>query len=89
MGTTVLYMDTPEQHARRVAEVVKRALEAAQIPQREASARTGIPMTTLVRRLGGSSPFKANELAALSGLIGCTVSSIFEAAERGVEAGAA
>lgn len=83
MGTTVLYMDTPEQHARRVAAVVKRALDDAGVPQREASARTGIPMTTLVRRLGGSSPFKVAEVAALADVIGCTVASIFEAAEQG------
>lgn len=81
MGTSLSHMDTPDETSVQVASVVAKALGDAGISQREASARTGIPITTLVRRLGGKSSFKVDELEALAGIIGCTITSFFAAAE--------
>ena len=52
------------------------ALRAADIPQREAAARTGIAMTTLTRRLSGHSPFRIDELAAIADLCGVSVADL-------------
>lgn len=84
MGTTVLYMDTPESTSRGIAEAVKVALSTAGISRRDAAAQTGIPLTTLQRRLTGSSPFLVTEIAALAHLTGTTVSALVAHAEQDV-----
>lgn len=81
VGTTVLRMDTPEQVSRALAETVSRRLSGAGISQRDAASRAGIALTTLSRRLTGTSPFLATELAALAGLLGTTVSNLAQESE--------
>lgn len=72
MGTTVLRMDTPQQTQQASAAAVTKALKEAKVSQRAASEMTGIPLTTLVRRLTGRAPFLITELAALADVCGCT-----------------
>lgn len=74
-------MDTPEQVSRALSETVSRRLSEAGISQREAASRTGIALTTLSRRLTGTSPLSATELAALAGLLRTTVSDLARASE--------
>lgn len=74
-------MDTPDATARGIARAVSVSLRSAGISQRDASAQTGIPLTTLTRRLTGKSPFLTTELAALASLLGTTVSALVSAGE--------
>lgn len=74
-------MDTAS-HWQHLARVVSEALREAGVSQREAATQTGIPITTLVRRLTGRSPLKHDELAALASLAGTTVTSLVTEAER-------
>lgn len=74
-------MDTPETQSRGIARAVAEALAAAGISQRAAASSTGIPLTTLSRRLTGHSPFLVTELAVLASLTGTTVSDLAARAE--------
>ena len=65
-----------------MSHVVREALRDAGISQRAASTETGIPLTTLVRRLSGRSPLLVTELAALASLAGVTVSELTARAEK-------
>lgn len=75
------HMDTPENVSRALSETVARRLAAAGISQRSAAERTGIALTTLSRRLTGTSPFLATELAAIACLLGTTVSDMAKESE--------
>ena len=74
-------MDTPEQTSREISRTVSGALANAGISQRTAAEQTGIPLTTLSRRLTGASPFLVTELAVLATLLGTTVSAFTASAE--------
>jgi len=67
-----------------LAGVVKTRLTEAGISLREAATRTGIPLTTLSRRLTGTSPFSADELALVASLFGIAVSDLAGEAETWV-----
>ena len=75
-------MDTPEQTSREISRIVSEALGAAGISQRSAAEQTGIPLTTLSRRLTGAAPFLVTELAALAKVLGTTVSTLTASTER-------
>ena len=64
-----------------MAEAIATALREAGVSQRHAADATGIPMTTLSRRLTGKSPLLATDLAALAALAGTTISAIASRAE--------
>lgn len=64
---------TPDEVARQIAANVNRALTEAGISQRSAAASTGIPLSTLSRRMTGSSPFLVTELAAIAELVGTSI----------------
>ena len=81
MGTSVTDMATNTDTSRGIARTVSAALTAAGIAQRDAAARTGIPLSTLSRRLTGNSPFLVTELELLAGLVGVTVSDLITAAQ--------
>jgi len=81
LGTTVAYMDTPEQTSREISRTVSEALRAAGISQRSAADQTGIPLTTLSRRLTGAAPFLVTELAVLAKVLDTTVSALTASAE--------
>lgn len=74
-------MDTSDQAAREVAHVISRALADADISQRDAATRTGIPLTTLSRRLTGGSPFLSTELFRLAALLDVPLSTLVVTAE--------
>lgn len=71
----------PNLIVRGLAEAVREALRIANVPQRTAAERAGIPVATLHRRLNTPSPFRADELAALAAVAGTTVSALVERAE--------
>lgn len=75
-------MVTAQADADAIAAAVASALQAAGISRREAAARSGIPLTTLQRRLTGRSPFLTTELAVLAALAGTQASAIVAAAEQ-------
>lgn len=79
MVPTVVHMVTPETLSRAISALIADELAAADIPLRTASETTGIPRTTLRRRLIGASPLTMDELAALLDLLGITLT---EAARR-------
>lgn len=62
-------MDT-EATTKAIAANVARLLREAGVSQRDTSTSTGIPLTTLVRRLTGRSPFLVTELSAIAELLG-------------------
>ena len=74
-------MEHHRRTAEAIAEVIASGLDAASISRRQAAAATGIPLTTLTRRLAGHSPFDVRELSALAELLGCPVSDITTEAE--------
>lgn len=82
IGTNVLHVEHPEQTARSLADVISHRLREADISQREAATRTGIPLTTLSRRLTGTSPLLVTELASLASLLGTSVSCLANEAEK-------
>lgn len=79
VGTTVLHMEHP---AAAIAAEVSRRIDAAGLSRRDVASRTGIALTTLTRRLTGTSPFSITELAAIAALLDTTVSGLANAAER-------
>lgn len=83
MDTRVSHMGTPESASRGLARVISKALRDAGISQRDAAAKTGIPLTTLSRRLTGASPLLVTELHALASLVGVPVSRLVERSEKG------
>ena len=69
-------MATTTDTSRIIAANVSAALSAAGIAQRDAATQTGIPLTTLSRRLTGNSPFTVVELDLLARILGVTVSAL-------------
>lgn len=86
LGITVLHVEHPEQTSRSLAGVISHRLREAGISQREAAIRTGIPLTTLSRRLTGTSPLLVTELASLASVLGVSVSCLANEAEKGAAA---
>jgi transcriptional regulator with XRE-family HTH domain len=74
-------MATNTDTSRSIARAVSTALSAAGIAQRDAAERTGIPISTLSRRLTGNSPFTVTELDLLANVLGCTVTELVAAAQ--------
>jgi hypothetical protein len=67
---------------RLIAAAVSARLRESRIPQRTVSAKTGIPMTTLVRRLAGhGKAFDINELARIAALLDVSVAALITYAE--------
>lgn len=75
-------MVTPPDMAKALAAATSEALMAAGISRRDAADRSGIPITTLQRRLTGRSPLNAHELDTLATLAGTTVSALVARAEQ-------
>ena len=66
----------------RTAMAVEAAIDAAGQSQLGVSDATGIPRTTLIRRLRGLSPFTIAELEAIAEVLGVTVSDLLSNAEQ-------
>lgn len=74
----------PSPSAARVSEILAAALTGAGISQRQAADATGIPLTTLRRRLSGQSPLHIDELETLGRLVNLTPLDIIERANQAV-----
>ena len=59
-------MDAHTSHTEDVASAVREAIDAAHETPGGVALATGIPRTTLLRRLSGRSPFNVEELAAIA-----------------------
>ena len=66
----------PEIVSAQISAHVANLLASAGISQRTAATQTGIPLTTLSRRLTGASPFLVTELAVLAKVLDTTVSAL-------------
>lgn len=71
-------MNPPSTHSTAVGALITRLLREAKITQREASAATGIRLTTLKRRLAGKTAFNVNELALLADLLETPISALVD-----------
>jgi len=67
-----VHMDTTEATAERVRTHV----DTAGITRRELSEGSGIPYTTLYRKLNGQSPFTIPEIAAVAAVLGVQPSTL-------------
>jgi transcriptional regulator with XRE-family HTH domain len=64
-------------------QAIRELLKSAKVSQAEAARRTGIPLSTLSRRLTGRGrAFLIHELAALRPVLGCSVTDMALHAER-------
>lgn len=75
-----------EQIAPTIARHVQSLLNTRRISLREASRKTGIPHSTLDRRLRGITPFDIDELDRLADLLGTDVATLFADATTGTAA---
>jgi transcriptional regulator with XRE-family HTH domain len=66
-------MDSTPDATRRVAAAVSAALGESNLSVLSAAEQTGIPRSTLSRRLTGTSPFTITELDLLARLLGVSV----------------
>lgn len=81
LGHTVLHMDThPASY--RVALAVREHLRRAGKTQLDVVDATGIPRTTLNRRMTGNSPFTISELELIAAFLGITVTEIMQTSEQ-------
>lgn len=74
-------MAAPSNLPEAVAEAAADALGRAGISRREAAELTGIPITTLQRRLTGRTPFDLDHLAWVAEIAGTTVPALISEAE--------
>ena len=83
MDTYGFRMETkpPTETTRRIAATVSSALRDAGVTQEVAADATGIPLTTLRRRLRGVSAWKTHEIEAVAALVGMTFLDVIVAAE--------
>lgn len=82
VGRIVSHMEPTWPTSIEVAETVKRAIANAGKSQREVAEMSGVPLTTLNRRLNTGSPFVYEELVSVARVIGCRVSDLISEAER-------
>lgn len=77
MGSTVVSMDSTE-YAAAVAAKVEHAMHAAHETQASLAEKTGIPRTTLQRRLTshGIHPFNVRELRDVAKALGTTAAEL-------------
>ncbi len=70
------------EYKHRVAVAVREAIEQAGQTTLGISEATGIPRVTLIRRLGGTTAFKVDELALIAAALDVPVSALTSPAER-------
>ena len=79
-------MSTPAAAAAATAAAVKAAIEQAGLTVNRTAALSGIPQSTLDRRLLGNPPgFSIAELASLASLLGMDVSDLLRQSETAAE----
>lgn len=68
---------------RSISQAIREMLKNAKVSQTEAARRTGIPLTTLNRRLNNHGPaFFYHEMAALREVVGCSPVEMVTRAEQ-------
>lgn len=78
-------MDSTEALDRQLTAEVAAAAKTAGVSQRELAARTGIPLVTLTRRLGGHGKgFTVSELVAVCAALDLSLTEVALRAERAV-----
>lgn len=75
-------MEQADHLIRGLAEVIRAAIDERGLTLREVSDATGIPTTTLHRRITQPSPFNITELASLATLMGTTAVDLMVAARN-------
>lgn len=81
---------TPAAATAATAAAIKAALQRAGLSEAEAARRTGIPQTTLNRRLVGNPPgFSIAELSSLASLLGMDASDLLRQSETAADAAVA
>ena len=79
-------MNTPAAAAAATAAAVRAALDKAGLSVNRTAALSGIPQSTLDRRLLGNPPgFSIAELASLASLLGMDVSDLLRQSETAAE----
>lgn len=81
--------DKVNPEAKAIGHAVRAALAVAGLSLSQASAGTGINLTTLSRRVNGTLPFTFPELVRIADLCGVKVSDLASAAEEIAARGAA
>lgn len=77
MAPNVFHMDTPQTQADRLTGTIREALARSGVSRRELSARTGIPLTTLQRRLvSPGTGLQLTEATAIASAIGTSLSEL-------------
>lgn len=71
-------MDTPTDFVSRVTAAVLRVMEARNCTQASLSEATGIPRTTLIRKLRGHSDFTVRDLERIAAHLGVSVTTFTE-----------
>lgn len=74
-------MDKPPTYNEALAAVVEQAIADGGQSQNGIAEATGIPRTTLIRRLRGHQSFTAEELHGIANVLGITVRSLVDAAD--------
>lgn len=81
MNTKLFRMNTNRTESERVAESVRVEMDKQHISQRRLAEQTGIPVTTLHRKLKGASPFTTTDIALIARELGTSMTAIIAAAE--------
>ena len=79
-------MTTANTLSERLTDAIREAASNAGVSQRELSARTGIPLVTLNRKLNHGTSFNAVELGTISEALGTSLVELALKAERKVSA---
>lgn len=83
MGSSLDHMDNTEALDRQLTAEVRDAMKAAGVSHRDMSAKTGIPLVTLSRRLSGQGKgFTVVEVLAIADALGLSLVELALRADR-------
>ena len=74
-------MASPNDTSLRIARAVSQAIKDAGLSENAVATRSGIPQSTLNRRLSGLTPLTVVELAAIAGVLDVSVARLIAPAE--------
>lgn len=82
LASTVFHMTTAHDTAKALAQAVRETIESRGHTQREVADGTGIPLTTLSRKLRGLTPLDAIETASLAIFLDTSITDLALRADR-------